>query len=237
MKILVLIDDPIIRNNFQKIATNKILKDMNFDYRFSYYENTKETENLKPINISKEYKDLMKEYSLIFSLCSQIFPKELVEKVRCINFHFGILPYACGVAPITFSIINNIPTGFTIHLMNDKIDGGDIIYQEQVENNIYDTAKDIEIKCQNKLIEYLNKNLSKLIYNDYSAYKQPEGRRYFSIKDFNNLCKIDLEEKLTGLEFINKLRALKLNESSSYCISKQNEKINISVSLKKKNKI
>ena len=236
MRLLVLIDDPIIRNAFQKIIKDKIKADINVDYRVSYYEKTEETNGLKSINIKKEYRNVIKNYDLIFSLCSQIFPKDLVDNVRCINFHFGILPYACGVVPITFSIANNIPTGFTIHLMNNKIDGGDIIYQEQIKNDIYETAKDIEIKCQKKLIEYLDKNILNLLFGNYSSHKQSDNRKYFSVKDFKRLCNIDLNEKLTLLEFINKLRALQLKKSEAYFISDNNEKINISISMKKETK-
>lgn len=233
MKILVLIDDPIIRENIKKIFDKT---DNNFivDYRFSYYENYNESNVFKSINIVKEYKNLIDEYDLIFSLCSQIFPKELVEKVRCINFHFGILPYACGVAPITFSMLNGIPVGYTVHLMNEKIDNGDIIFQQEVESNEYDTAKDIEIKCQNKLIEYLQVHLLDLIYGKYETYKQLPNRHYFSLKDFDNICKLDLEKKMTFNEFMNIMRALDLRDGSkAYVVSNSNEKYRISVKIDK----
>ena len=46
MRLLVLIDDPIIRNVFQKIIKDKIKTDINVDYRVSYYEKTEETKVL-----------------------------------------------------------------------------------------------------------------------------------------------------------------------------------------------
>lgn len=232
---MVLIDDFKIKSNFKNIIDKKKYKNIQIDYRYSYYEKYKEEIDFKPVNINKDYKRIMKEYDIIFSLCSQIFPKQLVNAVCCINFHFGILPYACGVLPIAFSIANNIPVGVTVHLMNEKIDNGDIIYQEKVEVLSTDRYKDIEIKCQDKLIDILENHIDDLINGNYKAVKQTNNRKYFSLKDFNNLCNIDLKEKLTAQEFINKLKALELNDGSkAFYISDNGEKIYISISLSKK---
>jgi len=236
MKILVLIDDPTIREGFRNIISVKQPKDLEIDYKFSYYEKFQEEENLKPIDIAKSYKDIMNNYNLIFSLCSQIFPQELVEKVRCINFHFGILPYACGVTPITFSIINNIPVGYTIHLMDKKIDHGDIIYQEEVEACDTDTAKNVLVKCQKSLLLFLSEHILDLIYSKYTTRKQQnDKRRYFSLNDFNNLLSLNLEKQVKIKDFITLLRALNIDgKTNAYYISSNKEYIDVSINIRKK---
>lgn len=235
MRVLALIDDPVVRNGLKDIVNKKTYENIRVDYKFSYYERYEESETFKPINIKESCKDIIKNYDIVFSLCSQIFPKELVNNVRCINFHFGILPYVCGVFPIAFSIVNDMPSGVTIHLMDEQIDHGDIIYQEEVNVSPLDKYKDIERKCQKKLIDILKKHINDLIYGNYKTRKQLGKRKYFSIKDFNNLCKIDLKEKLTLKELLDRLRALELSPiGNAFYISDNGEKINISVNLIKK---
>ncbi|GAB1402385.1 hypothetical protein MASR1M68_12960 [Elusimicrobiota bacterium] len=237
MRILALIDDMFICEGLRQIINNKIGDKVKIDYRFSYNLPHKETEFYKPINIKEKADIVAQEYGLIFSLCSQIFPEKIVKSVRCINFHFGILPYVCGVLPITFSIVNNIPLGITVHLMDEKIDNGDIIYQEEVEDNGYDTAKEIEKKCQAKLIEILDKNINDLIYEKYKTKKAVGKRVYYSLNDFKKLCNIDLNKQKTAGEIINMLRALQFNDNGkAYFVSKSGDIINMSIGLKKRSR-
>jgi len=237
MRILALIDDVFICDGLRQIINNKLGDKVKIDYRFSYNLAHKETKYYKPINIKEKADIVAQKYDLIFSLCSQIFPEKIVKTVRCINFHFGILPYACGVLPITFSIVNNIPLGITVHLMDEKIDNGDIIYQEKIENNGYDTVKDIEKKCQTKLIEILDKHILDIIYKKYKTKKAKGKRVYYSLNDFKKLCKIDLNKQKTAGEIINTLRALQFNDNGeAYFVSKSGDVISISIGLNKRSR-
>jgi hypothetical protein len=56
--------------------------------------------------VSKNIDDLCRSYDVIISWhCRQIFPKELIERVRCINIHPGFNPYNRGYFPHVFSDI------------------------------------------------------------------------------------------------------------------------------------
>ncbi len=213
MKILALIDDLVIKTALESIIKNKNFKDIDIDYVYSYNEHHIEKINFKPIDVKKECKSIIEKYDLVFSLCSQVFPKTLVNNVRCINFHFGLLPYVCGVFPIIFSVVNNIPIGVTIHLMDEKIDHGNIIYQEKVDILITDQYREIEQKCQKKLINILENNIENLIYGNYKTYKQDEKkRRYFSVKDLEGIG-IKEEEKCKMQEFLDRLKVSDLISS------------------------
>jgi len=84
---------------------------------------------------------IISDYDLVFSLhCKQIFPKRLVENVCCINFHPGLNPYNRGWYPQAFSIINGLPDGSTIHLMDSEVDHGAIIAQKKVDIKVSDTS-------------------------------------------------------------------------------------------------
>lgn len=64
----------------------------------------------------------------------QILPKEIIEspKFGCINVHPSLLPKYRGAAPMNWTLINGeTRTGVTIMLMNEGVDSGDILLQEE----------------------------------------------------------------------------------------------------------
>ncbi|HOX99048.1 MAG TPA: methionyl-tRNA formyltransferase [Smithella sp.] len=64
----------------------------------------------------------------------QILPKSVIEYPRlgCLNIHPSLLPRYRGAAPINWQIINGEKkTGVTIMLMDEGMDSGDILLQEE----------------------------------------------------------------------------------------------------------
>src|SRR5579862_1439532 len=51
----------------------------------------------------------------------------------CLNVHFGMLPRYRGILPIFYALMNGDPSfGVTVHLMDEKLDNGDIVAQQAV---------------------------------------------------------------------------------------------------------
>jgi len=76
----------------------------------------------------------------------QILPKELINfpKFGCLNVHPSLLPKYRGAAPINWPIINgDRKTGVTIMLMDEGVDSGDILLQEETDIDIDDTFDDL----------------------------------------------------------------------------------------------
>jgi methionyl-tRNA formyltransferase len=68
-------------------------------------------------------------------------PKRILNKFKCINIHYGLLPRYRGWHPINWAIINDEKhVGFTIHLMDEGIDSGPILFQRRIEVLEDDTA-------------------------------------------------------------------------------------------------
>jgi len=66
----------------------------------------------------------------------KILPLEAlnIPKHFCVNVHFSLLPKYRGAAPVQWAIINGErKTGVTIMKMDESLDTGDIILQEQVD--------------------------------------------------------------------------------------------------------
>lgn len=63
-----------------------------------------------------------------------ILRKRTIDEASCpiLNLHIAYLPYNRGAHPNFWSFYDNTPSGVTIHLMNEGIDTGPILYQRHV---------------------------------------------------------------------------------------------------------
>ena len=60
-----------------------------------------------------------------------IIPKPVLDCVnrRAINLHISYLPFSRGAHPIVWSIAEGNPLGVTIHMIDEHLDTGDILFQ------------------------------------------------------------------------------------------------------------
>ncbi|MDA9842440.1 dTDP-4-amino-4,6-dideoxyglucose formyltransferase [Gammaproteobacteria bacterium] len=190
---------------------------------------------LSPINLKEEWQQVVQDYDLVISIhCKQIFPAEMTRLVKCINVHPGLNPYNRGWYPQVFGIINNLPWGVTIHEIDEKLDHGDIIIQEQMDLHAWDTSSSAYIRALDKEIELLKKVLNKIIDGNYSTTKMPSEGNVNIKKDFKDLCALDLNEKVTMKEAINRLRAMSFEGyKNAFYIDDLGNKIFIRVELEK----
>ena len=72
---------------------------------------------------------------LVVNGCPFILPASLIKRQGKIllNTHPTYLPYLRGKTPINGTLLYNYPLGATTHYITDRIDGGNIIYQEKVD--------------------------------------------------------------------------------------------------------
>ncbi len=183
--------------------------------------------------------EVSEKYDLIISYhCRQLFPKEVIRKVRCINIHPGFNPYNRGWYPGVFSIANGLPAGATIHEIDEKIDNGPIIAQKQIEIRPEDTSGTVYPKIIQAEYDLLEQWFLKIITGDCETFLPKEKGNLNNKKDYYALQKLDLDERLTMRECIDKLRALThppyLN---AYFIDPETgDKLFISVNLKREKK-
>ena len=79
---------------------------------------------------------LLKPDIIVVAAFGQILPKELLEipAYGCINIHASLLPKFRGASPIQQSIIEGEKvTGITVMQMDEGLDTGDILFQEEIE--------------------------------------------------------------------------------------------------------
>lgn len=190
---------------------------------------------IKPIVVKDSVNFICDNYQLLLSLhCKQLFPKSLVNKVRCINVHPGYNPYNRGWYPQVFSIINKLPVGATIHEIDEELDHGPIIVQEEVPVFAWDTSLDVYNRVVELELKLLNQHLLSLLRRDYSTHIPSHSGNLNLKKNFKDLCFIDQEEFLKVEVLIDKLRALSHGDfKNAYFIDKTtNKKVYIKIDLK-----
>ncbi len=76
-----------------------------------------------------------KEYDLVISFgYRHLIRKSQIESIGCpiINLHISYLPYNRGAHPNFWSFFDETPAGVTIHLIDEGVDTGPILFQERV---------------------------------------------------------------------------------------------------------
>ena len=237
MNICVITDNEFIYSRFSDMVKESA---DNYDFYYSsfnkaFLEKYEECDSFKPIRLKRMDDCFFCKYDLFMSLhCKQLFPDILVDNYRCINVHPGLNPYNRGWFPQVFSILNKKPVGVTIHEMDQELDHGSILFQEEVSVYSYDTSQDVYQRIQDKEIEMLREHLEEIVNKKYIAKKMVgEGNINYK-EDFDRLCKINLNKEGTFGEFIDLLRATTFAKyDNAYFVDEDGNKVFVSINLKK----
>ncbi len=155
-----------------------------------------------------------------------ILPPEILQNPRfgCINIHPSILPKWRGASPIQRPIINgDSETGVTIIKMDEGLDSGDIIYQENFSLLGHETYRDLSQKLSVLGAEALIKTLKNLNSNNFTLTKQDHASSTYAKKIDKSELEIDWNLDVKEIE--RKIRGL--NGSMEAYFIHNNEKIKI----------
>ena len=232
-KVLVLTDNIYIFENFKSIFLSKKKLDVEFTYCCS--PSSKKMFEVFPevmiLDVKTQYEKLIGVFDLIISChCKKIFPANLVSSVRCINIHPGLNPFNRGWYPQVFAINNGLPHGATIHIMDEEIDHGEIIAQEEVTILSTDTSLTVYEKVVKVEVSLFNHYFDRIINGTYVSHKMDNEGNYNSISDFKKLCELDLNEVGSLKEHINLLRSLTHGKYKNACFyDDSGEKVYVSL--------
>ncbi len=141
------------------------IKEIALKYKIKFYQPA----NLKDNSFIDAIKKINLDIILVVAY-GKIIPTSILElpKYGCINIHPSLLPKYRGPAPMQGALLNGDEmTGTTIILMNDKMDEGDILFQQKVkikENcNIADLHDILAIISADKIEQVLLDWISKKI--------------------------------------------------------------------------
>lgn len=161
------------------------------------------------LDVKERTADIVEGYGLVLSLhCKQKFPDALLDGVRCVNVHPGLNPYNRGWFPQVFSIIDGQKVGVTIHEMDDQLDHGPIIAQRECPIESWDTSGSVYARLLEIERELVLEHFEAIRDGNYIASPMPGEGNLNLKKDFAELRRLDLDERGTFGQFLNRLRAL-----------------------------
>jgi dTDP-4-amino-4,6-dideoxyglucose formyltransferase len=233
--VLIISDNIYLCNKLIEVINDLEIPFKTFTFSFTSRNNKsillQNNIEISPLIINEKIDSVIQKYDLVISAhCKQLFKKELIEKVKCINIHPGLNPYNRGWYPQVFSIINGLPLGATIHEIDSEIDHGPIIAQREIALYEYDTSLSAYNKVIETEIDLIRQNLIPILQNNYKTFIPEEGNLNLK-KDFSELCLLDLDKVQTVRETINHLRALSHSPFNNAYFFEKNSKKKVWVNL------
>ena len=134
-------------------------------------------ERVKDREFIERFRDINPDMVVLVSF-GQILPREIIEGPRlgCLNVHPSLLPEYRGAAPMQWAIIRGeTTTGVTIMMMDEGVDSGDILLQEEIPigadesfGNLHDRLADRGAALLLRAIELLTEGRAKSIAQEHS---------------------------------------------------------------------
>ena len=154
------------------------------------------------------------EYDILISNgCPYILPISKMQKKKYINIHPSLLPDLKGMDPVIGSILFNRDTGATCHVMDDTIDGGDIISQVKIP-----FSHDLDVSLLYQLSFLAEKeSFVKALDNNFQSIEVQKNRDnliYYSRKKEDR--HITFEEDVS--EIMNKIKAFNNKSQGAFFI-------------------
>lgn len=164
---------------------------------------------IQEIDVQSQCSQIVQRYGRVISAhCKQIFPCELHENTECVNIHPGVNPWTRGWFPQVWSIMLDLPLGFTIHRIDGALDHGEIIHQEIIPIHEWDTSHSAYTRVIKAEIDWIEKNFGLLTSEVLSSLPMVGEGRLFRKRDFAELLELKLDEQATFREVLRRLRAL-----------------------------
>ncbi len=135
----------------------------------------KSSKDPRTIQLIKNYKpDLI----LVVSW-SQIISREVINLAPkgCLGIHYSLLPERRGGAPLNWAIIDGLTkSGITLFYLDEGVDSGDIIAQEEFEITETDTPKELLDKICVLAPQLIEENIKTIERGDVKRIKQDETK-------------------------------------------------------------
>ena len=130
------------------------------------------------------------QYELLISFGHRkILSSEVINSCKRppINLHISLLPYNRGADPNFWAWFNGTPHGISIHHIDEGIDTGDIVVQEQVFFKKGTTLFSSYNELSKRIEDLFERNQEKILSYSYTPQKQPSGGSVHYKKDFTQI--------------------------------------------------
>lgn len=184
--------------------------------------------NLKNEDFHKELKSLNADLQIVVAF--RMLPKAVwqMPKMGTFNLHASLLPEYRGAAPIHWAIINGeTKTGVTTFFIDDKIDTGEIILQEEIEITNTETVGSLHDKLMFLGAGLVAKTVDLIEAGNIETKKQPELEEKSAPKLNSENTKIDWFDNLDNI--YNKIRGLNPYPTAWTLIKNDEEEISAKI--------
>jgi methionyl-tRNA formyltransferase len=164
-------------------------------------------DNLKSDAFAEELKAL--EADLFVVVAFRILPRKVLEipSKGSVNLHASLLPKYRGAAPIHWAIMNGEEkTGCTVFFLDEKVDTGSIIKQQETPIGPNETTGDLYERLKTMGSELLLESINEIEDGSYSLTPQDDSKATPAPKLFTEDCRIDFDNP--AREIHNKIRGL-----------------------------
>lgn len=156
----------------------------------------------------------------------KIIDERIVKKFKIINSHGGLLPHYRGYHGLGWSFINGEhEIGYTLHLMDELLDNGNIIYQFKKEINDKTTFGELKGEINKDLRKNILQVVKSFVLNKKVAYPQKEEypiyvakRNVFDCFITWDLSSIHINRLIRALNYESSLKAFTIYKSKKLYI-------------------
>ncbi len=162
------------------------------------YQPEKVKENIEFIDTIKR----LKPDIICVVAYGKILPKEIlnIPEKGSINLHASLLPKYRGAAPIQWAVLNgDKTTGVSTMYMNEKMDEGDIILQEEVNIGKYETTGELWKKLAKIGSKLLVETIEKIQNGTATRKKQSQEYSIAPMLD-KAIAKIEFSEDINKIK-------------------------------------
>ena len=164
--------------------------------------------NLKNEDFLKDLKALNANLQIVVAF--RMLPEAVwkMPEYGTFNLHASLLPNYRGAAPINWAIINGeTKTGVSTFFIDEEIDTGDMILQEEISIESDENAGNLHDKLMHLGSKLVTKTVSLIEKGDVKTIPQKESKNIKSANKLNkDNCKIDWNDTLDNIH--NHIRGL-----------------------------
>ncbi|MBQ9591382.1 MAG: hypothetical protein IJR32_00905 [Paludibacteraceae bacterium] len=141
--------------------------------------------------------DIYENELLLFAGYKPIVPKKVLESNVCINVHYSLLPQYRGLHSTVWAILNDEEyLGATIHLMDEFIDNGPILYQYKVKNDRVSNSRQYMEMFNSHIKDVIGYVLTDFLDGKIIPQKQDKSNASWVGRRNEKDCKIDFSKPL-----------------------------------------
>lgn len=184
--------------------------------------------NLKNSDFQKELKLLNPNLQIVVAF--RMLPEAVwkIPKYGTFNLHASLLPAYRGAAPINWAIINGeTKTGVTTFFIDEKIDTGEIILQDEIQISSTETVGELHDKLMNLGAKLVIKTVNLIKANKTLTKKQPEKEKKQAPKLNPENCRINWQNSLDNI--YNMIRGLNPYPAAWTILQNGNEEITVKI--------